>query len=1459
MKRFSIFFAIALLIVSSASAIGQIRERQTTESTEFIFSFIPNTKAPALKLFISSSFDTNVLVEIPGLDFSLVLDIGANVSRVVNLPSDAALFSGKVDTASIRVTSEHPISVYGLNQVPATTDALMALPTAALGREYVISSYTGSSLGPSQFAITATQDNTVVTVEPTTFVSGMSTSELNNIVLNRMETILIRSSNSNNRDLTGSMVRASAPVAVTSGVVCSYVPKGVSYCDHMAEMIPPASSLGSSFLIYPLATRLNGDVVRVIAFESDTQVFVNGVSKGILASGKFLEFDISEGSIIDTSKPSLVMQYSKGTKADGVLSDPFMMMIPPTEQLLKKYIFSTSTIGFDIHYINLVAKTSDIGNVRLDGESVDEELFTPLMDSGYSGAQIPIADGGHVVEANAIFGLYVYGFADDDSYGYPGGMATEIINPINGDYKNVKVVSTLNNQDLELDVNSFVVPPSRIEALDGVTEIEWNFPEFSIGQVKNLDYDVVATNLAPGETRTITHKLELTYNDINGVEHQRTLAEQTLDVLSSGYALQLGVNKTLFNADETATVTLTAVNAGQASGVVSVQTSVVDLDGNVVAQIDSVPEFLLAGESDITLTPNQFALAGLYAGRYRVKAQLADDTGAVQAVAYQEFQIASADSAILVAAASVDKPSYTVKDTVNAQVKLSNTSANALVGGATVQMQLMSASGDVVWSQSRIVNQVLPNTTETLNAAIALNGVAPGAYTLAVRVADADGNIVAATDVGFGLEQNVLFALQGDVAVSAADFTLGEAPVCTFTLTNTGNETITGHAARVKAVNLSAGEDVVATDHVATLAAANDAQWSLALPALSQAGDYACVLEVAGQNASAMTVMASKVFNVAEALNTISLEGALALGDKARLLVLTDASANARAALAAWLETSGWYASVVTDEAAFADALTHGGFGAYALLSNDIALSDATVTLLQSRVAEGDGLLVAGVNGSNAALEGMLGIELLAHEQYSDGVQGLAADWLQAQSLSFSDVLGEAQRVFSARLEGATAEGFFSKLGSLPAGVQPMPLGAPSRFNAFAIDDYTSLASSIDGTLAVGGNLSLDSFGVGDKLDPATLHTVVTVGGDVTFPQGRIFNGDLLAAGSIAGVSQTVIDGLAAGATVLGEQSLGIQFDAEARFLQSVSKALDALPNNGVVQSQWGGITLQGDCTSERQVFDIDGAMLGASHTLAQNCIPEHATVVINVLGDAIHVQNIGMDGLVSMRTQVIFNFPEASELELTSVGVQGSVLAPFAQVVQPAGSIHGQVWVRSWYSTTYGYMSTHLQPFTGDIADVIASVEQVAATRFQYELGRSVFLGFDVLAALAAGGWQDSNPALALFGELLSDINPAVISRPGKAVAVNVALANTGETAAEGSWQLSAPGALWLAYDGWQAAPEAQPLSKPFALPAGQVATDTLWLQLPQAGPVEVVSEAYTGEAAAQVLQAQTRLPLAQ
>ena len=70
-----------------------------------------------------------------------------------------------------------------------------------------------------------------------------------------------------------------------------------------------------------------------------------------------------------------------------------------------------------------------VGAIALDGVAIPAERFVPIGSSGFSGVQVPIAPGSHQFVASLPFGALVYGFADDDSYGYPGGMSLALERP----------------------------------------------------------------------------------------------------------------------------------------------------------------------------------------------------------------------------------------------------------------------------------------------------------------------------------------------------------------------------------------------------------------------------------------------------------------------------------------------------------------------------------------------------------------------------------------------------------------------------------------------------------------------------------------------------------------------------------------------------------------------------------------------------------------------------------------------------------------------------------------------------------------------------------------------------------------------------------------------------------------------------------------------------------------------
>jgi hypothetical protein len=141
----------------------------------------------------------------------------------------------------------------------------------------------------------------------------------------------------------------------------------------------------------------------------------------MINAGAFIETSLGSQSVITSDKPVLVAQYSKSQFVDNVVSDPFMMLIMPTEQYLAGYTVTTPASGFSQNFINLVAPNSIVGALTIDAVPVSAGMFTPIGASGYSGAKVSVALGSHTLAGSLPFGCFVYGFDSYDSYGYPGG------------------------------------------------------------------------------------------------------------------------------------------------------------------------------------------------------------------------------------------------------------------------------------------------------------------------------------------------------------------------------------------------------------------------------------------------------------------------------------------------------------------------------------------------------------------------------------------------------------------------------------------------------------------------------------------------------------------------------------------------------------------------------------------------------------------------------------------------------------------------------------------------------------------------------------------------------------------------------------------------------------------------------------------------------------------------------
>ena len=395
---------ILLFIFSLLGALAGFSQTITNVGTDFWIAFPPNS-GPNLqiKLFISSNYSTSGYVSsvFPGVNQSFTVTPG--IVTQLTIPFGVQLVDGTEDKG-IHVTSNDPISLYGVNTAVASADAFLALPVNALGLDYRIVTYkTTFNLGaPSSFSVVAVQDGTELTI------FNHQTNSTSTVQLHIGQTYHVRGQNMDD-DMTGSRVQSNVPVAVFGSAPLVYLPAGCAAGDHIVEQMFPYYSWGKNFVTVSLAGRdASGDIFRVVAAEDATNISINGSAVATINAGDYYETNLTGNNSITTSKATILAQFAKGQWCSGMTTgDPMMMLIPPREQFLTNYTISIVD-GFS-SWVNIVAPDYAIGTIYQDGVLIPTSAFSPVPSTTYFGAQRPVTPGSHTFTSVSPFGVFVYG------------------------------------------------------------------------------------------------------------------------------------------------------------------------------------------------------------------------------------------------------------------------------------------------------------------------------------------------------------------------------------------------------------------------------------------------------------------------------------------------------------------------------------------------------------------------------------------------------------------------------------------------------------------------------------------------------------------------------------------------------------------------------------------------------------------------------------------------------------------------------------------------------------------------------------------------------------------------------------------------------------------------------------------------------------------------------------------
>lgn len=359
------------------------------------------------------------------------------------------------DNRVVMVQSSANVVCYAMDYRYESADAVCALPANDAGTDYRVMSFQNSvdaSDGPnmpSEFAVAAFVDSTVVTITPACATAGGHAAGLPfTIVLQKGQGVQVQTDGTvPGLDLTGSQISANHPIVVYGGHSRTEIPHnwersgpggGFASRDNLLEAMPPTSDWGTAFVLDAIANDNagnfgpDGDLVRVLALNANTSVMVNGQPWTTLGANQFADTMIHGPMMIQSTSGVLVGEYMHSQYSTNGDGDPFLAIVPPVSQTFNDYTFMVpSNQAFSIQYVVIATDVTSQGSISLDGTTLPSAAFTAvpgaignqhfsILEDNLSGSQT-VHTISTMMPAGNGFTILGYGLGDVVSYGYTAG------------------------------------------------------------------------------------------------------------------------------------------------------------------------------------------------------------------------------------------------------------------------------------------------------------------------------------------------------------------------------------------------------------------------------------------------------------------------------------------------------------------------------------------------------------------------------------------------------------------------------------------------------------------------------------------------------------------------------------------------------------------------------------------------------------------------------------------------------------------------------------------------------------------------------------------------------------------------------------------------------------------------------------------------------------------------------
>ncbi|MDR1675809.1 MAG: hypothetical protein LBR86_05015, partial [Tannerella sp.] len=434
-KRIFFYLFLSGCLGISSFVRAQSISTSATAGKEFYVSFLDNGAATPEKLLLK------VVVEKPCRITAQYNNTNAYYWN--NTPFAPGIYTAEVSyddmvgtgtgitSKTMTVTSTEDISVYAIYHAAASTDATVILPVSAWGSTYLPATGKPATGHGTAYSVVAKEDNTNIT---------LLHDNVQLISLNKNEVYHFYALSG--KDLTGTMVFSTSgkPIAVFSGAPLTAGASGNNYGtplstgsdDHGYEQMWSIDKWGNDFFVWPAGDAANVEgIIGIVALQSGTQVTVSGgISGGPLSYNNMTTGDkeyicgISGLTRVTSNNPIMVFT---------VLPDASVTYIPPTKNRVTRAVLSPFNLT-DHAYTNITTHVAEMliparhwnrTEIRENGGIVSNATWTVTPSADFPDwytvrKNVNATDR---IDVSCPGGLlaYMYGFGDDESYGYLAG------------------------------------------------------------------------------------------------------------------------------------------------------------------------------------------------------------------------------------------------------------------------------------------------------------------------------------------------------------------------------------------------------------------------------------------------------------------------------------------------------------------------------------------------------------------------------------------------------------------------------------------------------------------------------------------------------------------------------------------------------------------------------------------------------------------------------------------------------------------------------------------------------------------------------------------------------------------------------------------------------------------------------------------------------------------------------